>query len=283
MAITRGACLISNTTALQLPNLPAWVEASIAFEPGALLPFVSGGDRVGWVRDDLRMVLGARWSSHFVVRDGAMHFADRFDSFDARRDAMSEVLEHLRATGWVRGWRNEHYSVYGESDDAPKFSMERAAVRRFGVRGQAAHVNGYTRTPDGLALWIGERSASKQIDAGRLDNLVGGGIAVGSTPQATLIKECWEEAGIPAAMAQRAVAIGTLRFACRDEEGVDANLVHAFDLELPPNFTPHNQDGEVARFERVLATELPARLAETNRFTLDAALVTADWLARHRG
>jgi 8-oxo-dGTP pyrophosphatase MutT (NUDIX family) len=260
--------------------LPTWLEAALRFDTGALAPFVCDDDRIGWVRADMSAELRAFRPGTFVEHAGAIHLDPRFETIAARTDAMAEALERLRRGGWITGWRDEHYAVYGESDDALKLTMERAAVRRFGVRGRASHLNGYTRTLDGYAFWIGERSATKQTDPGRLDNLVGGGIAAGSDPRATLIKECWEEAGIPAALAARATPAGTIRFACHDEEGVDANHVHAFDLELPPDFIPVNQDGEVARIDLVPVAKLRAMLAEPDRFTIDAALVTLACLER---
>ena len=53
-----------------------------------------------------------------------------------------------------------------------------------------------------------------------------------------------------------------------------------FDLELPVDFEPRNQDGEVSEFRRVALCE--ARdLADGRRMTLDASLVAWNFLARH--
>ena len=259
---------------------PAWIDEALRFEPGSLLPWVVGDDRVGWLRHDLRAVLGYRWSSVFVPRDGALQLHERLDSIEARSHAVAEVLAMLRQSGWVRGWRDEHYAVLGETDNAIKLTMERAAVKRFGVRGRAAHLNGVVRTPAGISIWIAKRSESKPVDPGRFDNLVGGGIAAGSDVAATLIKECWEEAGIPAQLAARAGAVDGMRFECLDPEGVDANQIYAFDLELPSDFVPSNQDGEVERFELVPSYRVREMIAEPNLLTIDAALVTLACLER---
>ena len=48
------------------------------------------------------------------------------------------------------------------------------------------------------AMWIARRSPTKAIDPDLLDNLVGGGIAAGQSVPTTVVKEAWEEAGIPA-------------------------------------------------------------------------------------
>jgi 8-oxo-dGTP pyrophosphatase MutT (NUDIX family) len=260
--------------------LPAWLDETLRFEPGTLLPFVVDGDRVGWVRDDLRELLGSRWSSVFVLREGELRLHERFDTPSSRTQAMAEVLTSLRETGWVHGWRDEHYMVYGEIDGSPKFSMERAAVKRFGVRGHATHVNGVVRTATGISLWIARRSVSKAVDPGRFDNIVGGGIEASSTVEATLVKECWEEAGIAADLARRAVPVAGVCFECHDPEGVDANQLFAFDLELAPDFVPVNQDGEVQGFELVPSDRVLEMIETPELMTVDAALVTLACLER---
>ena len=67
------------------------------------------------------------------------------------------------------------------------------------------HLNGIA----GERMWLARRSPTKQIDPGMLDNLVAGGISVGFSARDPLVKEAWEEAGIPAELARKAVASGT--------------------------------------------------------------------------
>ena len=261
--------------------LPGWLAAAIEFEPRGLRAFEVAGDRVGWLRDDLIPLLLWRWPTVFSVRDGAITLAARLADDGSRTAALATVCAGLRDSGWVRGWRNEHYAVLGESDGVLKFTLERAAVKRFGVRGHAVHVNGLVRAPDGVAMWIATRSRSKPTDPGRLDNLVGGGVPTGDGVEATLVRECAEEAGIAPAHARRVAAAGEIRFMRRHAEGVDANHIHVFDLELPADFVPRAVDGEVERFELMPLAQVRARLEQPERFSVDAALVAAACLERH--
>src|SRR5262245_8749506 len=125
--------------------------------------------------------------------------------------------------------------------------------------------------------------ASKSVDPGKLDNLVGGGVAAGLDGWQTLMKECREEAGLPFELAQRARPRDALAFDYVVDDGLDANEVEAFDLVLRPDFEPRNEDGEVASFELLPFDAVRERLAVPHLFTVDAALVAWTCLQRWAG
>jgi hypothetical protein len=64
-------------------------------------------------------------------------------------------------------------------------------------------------------------------------------------------------------------------------EGYQQEWLYAFDIELPAGRTPVNQDGEVAAF-RCLPVAEAAAIAAGETMTVDAALVTLDFLLRQR-
>src|SRR3546814_15669982 len=91
--------------------------------------------------------------------------------------------------------------------------IERAACPVLGIRAWGVHMNGYVRRADGLHLWVARRARDKPTYPGMLDNTVAGGQPIGLGLKENLIKECAEEAGIPAALAARAVP-GTGGWSC---------------------------------------------------------------------
>jgi len=184
-----------------------------------------------------------------------------------RTDASGPVVEALAREGFIPGWRNERYRIAG------LFEIERAAARPFGFTTQAVHLNGIA----GDRMWLARRSPTKQIDPGMLDNLVAGGISVGFSAETTLVKEAWEEAGIPAELARGATASGTISVLREVAEGVQSEVVSIYDLELPEGFQPHNQDGEVSEFRRLTFSAI-----EREVLTYEAALVAQDYLKRRR-
>jgi hypothetical protein len=53
-----------------------------------------------------------------------------------------------------------------------------------------------------------------------------------------------------------------------------------YDLDLPPDFLPVNQDGEVSEFTLVSFAEVRRLIEETDELAADAALVALDCLNR---
>ena len=226
------------------------------FRPERFVPLSLGGKRIGWVRPELAAHL-ASWPRVFATSP------DRVGLLDL--DGLAAVVEELAKEGFIPGWRNERYRI------ADLFDIERAAARPFGLTTQAVHVNGIV----GQRMWLARRSATKPIDPGMLDNLVGGGVTAGLTQLQVLVKEAWEEAGIPAQLAQKATPTGTMSVLREVPEGVQSEIVSIYDLELPQDFQPQNQDGEVSEFQ-LLAFESVKR--ET--LTYEAGLVARDYFNR---
>jgi 8-oxo-dGTP pyrophosphatase MutT (NUDIX family) len=220
----------------------------------------------------------------FAFGDGTLSFAPALRDRAARDAAMAQVSRVLADVGALTAWRDELYPVAAAFGAAPLFLLERAAARYFGIATRAVHVNGTTLLGDGReAMWLARRSAAKAIDPGMLDNLVGGGIAFGSDVHATLVKEAWEEAGLPAAVASRAVSAGTVRIHRLQPDGVQRETIFVHDLALPVDVVPINQDGEVVAFRLADAIEVATLASNVDGpevVTADASLVMADWLLR---
>ena len=220
------------------------------------------------------------WPGIFKRDAAGVHVADSLDSETTRTAAIGEVINTLHQQGAISGWRNERYAVVTDFDAPPLFHIERAAARFFGATTYAAHANGYCGRGVDCEMWLARRSAAKPIDPGMLDNLVGGGMSAGMPPLQTVVREAWEEAGIPDEIAREAVAAGTVRLLREVPEGVQSEVIFVHDLELPRGFQPHNEDGEVAGFRRVPISEVVEMLRGNADITLDASLVMVSFLMR---
>lgn len=199
-----------------------------------------------------------------------------------RDEVLAELHLQLRERGLLVGWRDEIFPLIEPASGAVLARMERAAARFWGTLTLGVHATGYVAGNDGRPqqLWIAQRSSTKSTDPGLFDNLVGGGVPYGQTPDDALVREGWEEAGLtPAQM--RPMQPGRLVWLQRDiPEGLQNELLSSYDLALPEGVTPCNQDGEVAAF-RLLPVADALALAATDRMTVDAALVTLDFALRH--
>ena len=268
-----------------MTELIARVHAARAFAPGRFLPFEAGG-RLGWIRKDLVSRL-ARWPEVFAIGERTVRLRPSLAIESDRTAAFAEVARGLAKEGAISGWRNETYAVRFTPQDAPLFHIERAAMRFFGLTSAAAHLNGFVRAAVGkmgyvpvFRVWIARRSDTKSIDPGLLDTLVGGGISSGQDPWQALLRECHEEAGIEQTRATNARAAGVLQVCHEVPQGLHSEILYVHDLEVAADFQPRNLDGEVGEFMCLTATETADRIAN-GEFTVEAGLVTLDFLLRH--
>ncbi len=239
------------------------------------------GERVGSVAEAHLPLLAANVAD-FEVHAGHVEIVTPPAECEAR---LAALHRQWHAAGVIVGWRDEAYALSpldGPEAGQPRVAIERAASRFWGSLTFGAHANGYVRGADGrpAALWIAQRSASKPTDPGLFDNLVGGGVPLHQPPAETLVREAWEEAGLPPDMASRATPGRVLRLERDIAEGFQREWLYAFDLELPASWQPQNQDGEVQGF-CLLPVADALTLARGDTMTVDAALVTLDFADRH--
>lgn len=261
-------------------RIAASVAARSPFDAGAHLRLTVEGRHVGWLPRAHADILRAQAAVPGVLgasRDGCVALLPDGGGFAARSAALAVLARWLADGGHVRGWRDELFAVT-PALEAPAFAtIERAAARFLGLLTFASHMNGVIAGE--RALWISRRSPAKAVDPGMWDNLVAGGMPHGSDPLATLVRECDEESGVPPALAQRAEAHGVIEVLREIPEGVQWEAVYVYDLALPPDFVPHNRDGEVAEHRRIEPEALLAIMAD-GAMTVDATLVTLDALNR---
>jgi 8-oxo-dGTP pyrophosphatase MutT (NUDIX family) len=257
-------------------GLIARLRAARDFRPQGYLPLAIGADTIGWIRRDQAGRLAA-WPEVFELSSAAIRLRPAAEAVLSAR--LSEVATALARDGAIRGWRGETYAVRANQDGAALFHLERAAMRFFGLTSLAAHLNGFVLQNGDSTIWIARRAATKAIDPGMLDTLVGGGVPSGEDAWQTLLRECGEEAGIPLALAKSAKAAGKLRVCREVPDGLHSEILHVHDLALPVDFMPRNTDGEVSEFLKFDPAALLERIAR-GEMTVEAGLVAADFALR---
>lgn len=254
------------------------------FDPAAYRPFRVDGVDVGLVGHGFAAALGASAAAAdvFVVGDDAVALSSDLPAeAGARTAAVAGALRPLAERGLLPGWRDEPYVVAAAPGRPSLFTMERAAVPKFGIIAAGVHVNGYVRAADGLRMWVGRRALNKPNSPGKLDQLVAGGQPAGWSVFDTVIKESGEEADIPPALAGTAIPVGALTYRTEQPEGLRRDILYNYDLELPAEFVPRNTDGELSEFhlwpiERVIDT-----VRDGDEFKFNCSLVVIDFLIRH--
>ncbi len=256
------------------------LDACARFTPSKYRSLMIAGKPLGHVDHAFAETL-TPFADVFTVREDTVTLAESLKTAAARTEAVAGVLETLKAQGMFPGWRGEHYPVSESFYETPLLTIERATVPRFGTMGYGVHLNGYVVRNGQLHMWVGKRSMQKQTGPGKLDQIVAGGQPVGLSVWDNLMKECGEEAGMPADLAARAVPVGTVSYLTERAEGLRHDVLFNYDVELPYEFVPTPTDGEVDDFYLWPLEDVLQRIRDTDDFKFNAALVIIDFAIRH--
>jgi isopentenyldiphosphate isomerase len=256
------------------------IRACNRWEPGNFLPFRIGDAAAGQVRRGFVQHL-RHWPEIFRVGEDAIDWVYPGTTFEDRSAALAQVLEELDAEGAISHLHGELYPVTTRNRQQAHFLIDRACAPYFGVRAFGQHLNGFVRTREGLKLWVARRSADRRIYPNHLDNLVAGGLPWGVSLEENLRKECREEADMPESLAARAVEVSAVTY-CRDSDrGLKPDVIYCYDLELPSDFEPRCNDGEVESFALQPVEQVMETVRTTDAFKLNCNLVIVDFLIRH--
>lgn len=181
---------------------------------------------------------------------------------------------------------SEQFPIVGARFD---IGIERSAFSLFGIIGRGAHMTVYTRSHEGLKVWIARRSATKSTYPNMLDQAVAGGVARGEMPFDCIVREADEEAGLsPEVVRQSAVAAGTVSwFNVSDERAggelglLNPGVLYVYDLEVPSTGTEFDPvEGDISKFSLMGLDDVLTALRD-GEFKPSCAMVMLDFLIRH--
>lgn len=247
--------------------------------PEHFQPFWIGGAAVGRVHREIALRLHD-FPDLFVQHDRGVSLSDSLSDPAERSKAMRKVVARLAQDGLIGRLRGEDYRVVADWGDRPLLQLDRAAIPAFGCKAFGIHVNGVVQRRDGLFLWIGKRAAGRDVEPGKLDNMVAGGQPAGLSLRDNLLKEAAEEAGITRQLAGSAVPVGAITYCMEEGVGLKRDTLFLYDLAMPPDVIPVAVDGEVEQFTLWAATDLRDQLRDGFAFKFNVALVLIDFMLR---
>ena len=255
------------------------IAACNNYDPARAVPLFAGNERVGLLRRDNAAAL-RRFPDVFAVADDRVSLVAHGDVAAVSR-AVDAVVDALVVEKRIPKSRSETFDVAPRWDAPVVFRLDRGAVPFFGTRAYGVHLNGYRRNGSTLDLWVGRRALDKSVAPDKLDNLVAGGIGNGLGLGETLLKEGEEEASLPRRLTSRAVPAGAVSYRMENELGIRDNVLFVFDLEIPADFVPKNEDGEIVYFELMPASAVLDRVRTSDDFKFNVNLVILDFALRH--
>lgn len=186
---------------------------------------------------------------------------------------LAKLARALADAGYIKSWRGELLDVIAEGSHIA--SLERGAFRPLGLLTQAVHLNAWTN--DGQ-IWVARRSLNKTTDPGLWDTLSGGLVGAGEDTHTALLRETYEEAGLPAVtIANHSPLRTVLRMHRRLPDGYQVENILVSDCIMPKGTVPSNIDGEVIEFRCIGINELWS-MVTNGAFTIEAELSILDSL-----
>ena len=175
----------------------------------------------------------------------------------------------------------EHFDLVPACGGNALTTVPRTLVTQLGIQAFGVHANGYVKKHGELFMWVAKRSLTKATFPGQWDNLVGGGLTAGYTADEILAKESMEEANLDLAIAKRVESAGVIQYCHRSHDGLRRNALHLFDIELPLDWTPEPNDGEVEGFELWDMQRLRNVVEQTQEFKYNCSAIVIDFMLRH--
>ena len=166
--------------------------------------------------------------------------------------------------------------------------IERFATSLFGIVSRGAHLTAYTRSSQGMKIWVPRRNPNMKSYPNKLDTTVAGGVRADESPFEAIIHEADEEATLPAQLLRRDVrSCGALTYISTtgdadigENDLVIPDIVYVYDIELNEDVVPKPKDDEVKEFYFMTVDEVKEALA-TGEFKTNCAVVMLDFFIRH--
>jgi len=244
------------------------------------IPFFVNNKRVGQIRKEyLQFFL---LNKIFLFKDGVLSLTKELKTFEERTKALYGFAKEICSNDYFNcSFRDEKYPLMEKSYDTPLAFIDRSISPLLGSISFGQHLNAYVVTSKGMKMWIGRRASNKLYDAGKLDQLVAGGLPYDIPSYKNLIKECYEEAAISEDLLSEVKSVGIVSYKNEGMLGGKENIILCYDLELSEDFVPKCIDGEVEEFYLMDIEEVVENVLTPNKFKGNCNLVVIDFLVRH--
>ncbi|KAI6711651.1 hypothetical protein JHW43_005796 [Diplocarpon mali] len=232
------------------------------------------------------------WTKDFRVDHKARAVYLDPEDKDHLSDACTNAFSHLIQRSIdqdnfkvIHKMHSEPYPIVGYKVPV---SFERYAGNLFGFISRGAHLTVYTKTLEGMKIWVPRRSAHLFTYPNCLDTTVAGGVAAGEGPFECIVREADEEASLAEDLVrEQTKACGCISYVGltdprgNGEQGLlSSDLIYVYDLELPQGVICEQNDEEVKDFSLMSVKEVQESL-RNGEFKTNSALVMIDFFIRH--
>ena len=213
-----------------------------------------------------------KFPDFFFIGKSKVYLKKEINNFKKRTQVFNKVFNFLVKEKLISSKHREYFSVFKSVKSKPLLKVQRLLGPFFGFQFFGVHLNGYLKKNKKYFMWIGKRSKKGNFP-NDFDQVAAGGLPFNIDVKKNLIKESREEANINKKLVLKSKYQGTISYRVETNLGLSRYILYCYNLELPNDFIPKNNDGEIVDFYLWPIKKILKIIKETRKFKFDCALV----------
>lgn len=279
-------------------------------------------DKTGKLKEVLRLKSDIKFEKQRTTTYLGNNYCENKRHFERRTKELECVTDHLLSTGVISHKHSDVYPVTAFMDSTLKNNancgssknsavlalINRSTAPFLGIDSVGVHLHCYVtqqqdpsitqdnnchRKPKIKGLWLARRAPTKSHHPNCWDPTVAGGQPAKLSLLHNIIKEAYEEAGVPSEWINNSNSTPGINFsdyshdplkittANSDGSCMKRSLYYSFDLEVPSDWTPTPVDGEVSEFKLYSMNELEREVLFGDAVRPAMRAVLLDFMMRH--
>ena len=235
------------------------------------LKFYISSYQVGYIKKKNLNII-KKFPNFFYLENNKIILNEQINNFKKRTFAINEVFKYLIKKKIISSKHREFFPVFKSFNSKPLLKVQRVTGPFFGFQFFGAHLNGFLKKRNKYYMWIGKRSKEGNFP-NDFDQMAAGGLPYNVTMKKNLIKEAYDEANINKKLVLTPKFIGNISYRIETKVGLSRHILFCYNLELPKNFVPKNNDGEITNFYLLPIEKILKIIKNTKKFKFDCALV----------
>ena len=213
-----------------------------------------------------------KFPNFFLLEKNKIFLKKEINNFQKRTYAINQVFIFLLKQKLISSKHREFFPVFKSFKSKPLLKVQRLIGPFFGFQFFGVHLNGFLKKNNKYFMWIGRRTKKGNFP-NDLDQIAAGGLPFNVTIKKNLIKESYEEANIDKKLVVKSKYDGIISYRVETKLGLSRHILFCYNLELPMNFIPKNNDGEITNFYLWPIEKILKIIKESRKFKFDCALV----------
>jgi len=238
--------------------------------PPKIKKIIEGKEKFDILPNDLNII--KKFPNFFLFKENKIFLKKEINNFKKRTYVINQVFNFLVKKKLILSKHREYFPVFKSFKSKPLLKVQRVIGPFFGFQFFGVHLNGFLKKNNKYFMWVGRRTKKGNFP-NDLDQIAAGGLPFNVTIKKNLIKESYEEANINKTLILKSKYDGTISYRVETKLGMSRHILFCYNLELPMNFIPKNNDGEITNFYLWPIQKILKIIKQSRKFKFDCSLV----------